>query len=101
MNGLTIDPGVRNNNRPLRKFELGYLGLDVWVRQQRLLDRNDLFPVSVGVRKRPEFSIGLDLARRDIHDRLMKVVLEALSIWLLPRVKRRQQPQRELTVPLK
>jgi hypothetical protein len=76
----------------LGKFELGYLGLDVWMSQQRFLDRNNLFPIAVCVRKRPEFSIGLDLARGDIHDRLVKVVLEVLSIWLLSRVKCRQSP---------
>jgi hypothetical protein len=60
------------------------------VRQQRLLDGNDFFPIAVCVLKRPEFNIGLDIARGEIHHGLMKVVLETLSASLL---ETHSQPQ--------
>jgi hypothetical protein len=53
------------------------------VRQQRLLDGNDFFPITVCMLKRPEFNIDLDIARGNIHHGLMKVVLDTLSASLL------------------
>lgn len=45
------------------------------MREQRLLDGNDLFAVAVRVLERPEFGIGLDLSRGKIYHGLVEVVL--------------------------
>jgi hypothetical protein len=59
------------------------------VRQQRLLDGNDFFPIAVCVLKRPELNIGLDIARGKIHHGLVKVVLDTLSANVLETYSRR------------
>ena len=48
--------------------------------EQRLFDRDYLFPVAIGVGKGPQFNIGLNLAGGEVYHCLVKVMLERSSV---------------------
>lgn len=71
----TVNPGVCYNHGPFGELQFGDLGLDVWVRQQRLLDSNNLLSISVCMYERPELDINLDLVLGQVDDGLVEIVL--------------------------
>lgn len=73
--GLTIDPRVTDDNRPLWKLQLGDFGLHSLIFQSNLLDLDDFISISIAVDIRSQTNVAFHFPLAQTDHCLMKFVL--------------------------
>lgn len=72
-------PGIRDDHGAFRKLQLGYLSTNFYVLENELLNGYDLVTITVRVNMGTQENIMEDATRREVYDRLMKLILDTMS----------------------